>query len=142
MDLLFILRDAVASSAVGTLGAAMDARSAGKDVAVLVTQEALAALAGGTFEWPRLLAGQKMRVALAEAAKELDYPVFARGIRRQLDPCAMVTQALEAGVRVYACPLWSTLLRIEDSPPEGLESIDRKELVNLFIEARRVVGGL
>ena len=95
MELLFILRDATGSSAVGTLTAARAAEASGKEVAVLVTQGALAAFAGGSFEWPRALAGPPMRMALADAGKEMGLPIQARGAARILDPKALADEVAE-----------------------------------------------
>ena len=142
MDQLFILRDALGSSAVGTLATAVSAKRSGRDVAVLVTQDALAALAGGSFEWPRNLSAPPARMALADAGKELGLPVFARGDARQLDPKATVAWAREAGVPVYACPLWSTLLSLSDALPEGLEALDADAAGTLLSDAKQIIGSL
>jgi peroxiredoxin family protein len=142
MDLLFILRDALGSSAIGTLVAAVDAKQAGSEVAVLVTQEALAALAGASFDWPRALSNPPMRIQLADAGKELGLPVHARGAARKLDPKATVAWAREQGVVLYACPVWSALLGIAEAPPEGLEAIERAAATSLIGEAKQVIGSL
>jgi peroxiredoxin family protein len=142
MDLLFILRDATGSSAVGTLTAARAAREAGKDVAVLVTQGALAAFAQGSFEWPRALSGPPMRMALADAGKGLGLPVHARGAARKLDPKALAMEVAEGGLRLLACPTWMTLLGLENSPPAGFEIVSTETVTTLLAEARQVVGGL
>src|SRR4051812_21984949 len=134
MDLMLIVRDALASSLVGTLLAARDARAAGRDVGVLVTAEALAAVAGGTFEWPRELTGQAMRLALADRGKALGLPLTAKGEARQLDAKALLAETAATGVPVYACPLWSELLGLA-APPAGLTAIDRPGLTRLFANA-------
>src|SRR5947207_3027616 len=127
MDVIFIVRDALASALVGTLLAARDARADGRDARVLVTSEALAAVAGGTFAWPRELAGQAMRLALADRGKALGLPLAAKGEGRQLDARALLADAAAAGVPVYACPRWSELLGLA-APPAGLTAIDRAAL--------------
>ena len=85
MDLLLLLRDALASSLVGSLLTAMHASKAGQHVGVLFTQEALAAVAQGSFEWPRELSGQEMRLTMADRGKGLGIPLLGRGEGRQLD---------------------------------------------------------
>lgn len=142
MDVLFIMRDALGSSVIGTLCAAVDASRAGREVAVLVTQDALAALAAGSFEWPRSLSGSRSRTALADAGKQLGLPVHARGEARQLDPKATVAWAREAGVTLFACPTWTELLSIEGALPSGLDSIERDAASSLLAEAKQVVGSL
>jgi len=142
MDLLLILRDALANSVVGGLLLAMEVRKAGRKVGVLITQEALAALARGSFGWPRELAGQEMRLSLADRAAEVGVPITARGEGRQIDAKGFVAQAREAGVVLYACPIWSSLLGLEGKLPEGLESPDAAALCGLIQDAKRVVGTL
>ena len=142
MDLVFIVRDALASALVGTLLVARDARAAGRSVGVVITGEALAAVAGGTFGWPRELAGQAMRTGLADrGAKDLGVPLLAKGEGRQLDPKALLGAAAADGVSLHACPVWSALLGLA-SPPAGLAALDRPGLVRLLADAGKVVGSL
>ena len=142
MDLLLILRDALASSLVGGLLFAIEARRTGRTVAVFFTQEALAALAQGSFEWPRELSGQAMRLSLADRAKEKGLPILGRGEGRQIDAKAIVSQAKEAGVALYACPEWSALLSLDGRLPDGVEALDSAGALKLIEDARRVIGSL
>ena len=118
------------------------AKRAGKQVAVLVTQEALAALAGGSFDMPRALSGPPMRFRLADAGKELGLPLHGRGASRKLDPKATVAWARDEGVALFACPVWSALLGIADALPDGLEAIEREALAGWIGDAGQVVGSL
>jgi peroxiredoxin family protein len=142
MDLVFIVRDALASSAISNLVMAAKAGKAGREVAVLITQDALAAFADGSFEWPRALSGPHKRMALADAGKEMGIPVFARGEARQLDAKATLAWAREAGVSVYACPVWTALLGLSGSLPDGLDAIGSEEVTALLCDANQVVGAL
>lgn len=142
MDVLFILRDAEGSSAISTLCAARDAHANGQDVAVLVTQGALAALSFGSFEWPRALSGPPLRIAMAVAGKAQDLPVAGRGEAKQLDPKALARQVAEAGVRLYACPQWSELLGVADDLPEGLRTAESQKVSELVAKASKIVGTL
>ncbi len=142
MDLLLIVRDALASSLIGNLLAAMSAREAGREVGVLVTAEALAAVAGGTFAWPRELSGQAARLALADRGKSAGVPLLGKGEGRQLDPKAMLAHARGAGVALYACPIWTALLGLEGKLPDGLTALDRPGLAQLMQNAKQVVGSL
>ncbi len=142
MDLLLILRDALASSLVGGLGLAVEAKRAGKAVGVVFTAEALAALARGSFAWPRELAGQEMRLMLADRGKALGLPHLGRGEGRQLDAKALVARAAEAGVALYACPIWSSLLGLDGAPPPPLQALDAAAFLRLLEDAKRVVGAL
>ena len=142
MDLLFILRDALASSLVGTLLTALDARRAGQEVGVVFTQEALAAAARGSFEWPRELSGQEMRLALADRGAAMGLPLAGRGEGRQLDAKRLIAQAQEDGVMLYACPTWSSLLELEDKLPGGIQPLDTAALLLLIQDAKKVIGTL
>ncbi len=142
MDLLFILRDATGSSVISTLTAARDARAAGHEVAVLVTQGALSALATGSFEWPRALSGPPMRMALARAGKGLNLPIAGKGAAKMLDPKALVREVSAAGVTLLACPTWAALLGLEDALPEGLDAVSAESVTKLLANAGQVVGSL
>ncbi len=142
MELLFILRDASGSSAVSTLTAARDAKVAGHEVAVLVTQGALRALATGSFGWPRALSGPPMRLALAAAGKGLNLPIAGRGAAKMLDPKALAREVSAAGVPLLACPTWVALLGIEGALPEGLEAVSAEDVTKLLATAGQVVGSL
>jgi len=142
MDLLLVLRDALASSLVGGLLAAMDAKKLGQEVGVVFTQEALAAAAKGSFQWPRELSGQDMRLLMADRGAELGLPILGRGEGRQLDAKALISRAREAGVRLYACPNWSALLGLRDEPPHDMETLDAQAFQALVRDATKVVGTL
>ncbi len=142
MDMLLILRDALASSLVGGLLVALKAKEAGQKVAVLFTQEALAALVQGSFEWPRELSGQEMRLGLADRAKGAGIPILGRGEGRQIDAKGLVSQAQEAGVVLYACPVWSSLLGLEDKLPDGVQALDTAAALKLIQDAKQVIGSL
>ena len=100
-----------------------------------IVGEALAALARGSFGWPRELAGQEMRLALADRAAEAGVPLTARGEGRQIDTKGLVAQAREAGVVLYACHIWSSLLGLQGKLPDGLESLDEAALCAAYQEA-------
>ena len=142
MDLLFILRDALASSLVGSLLTATEARKAGREVGVLFTQEALAAAARGSFEWPRELCGQEMRLTIADRGAAAGLPLLGRGEGRQLDVKRLISSAHDAGVHLYACPIWSSLLGLEGKLVHGMQSVDTAALLNIIEGAKRVVGTL
>ncbi len=142
MDLLFILRDASGSSALSTLTSARDAKVAGYEVAVLVTQAALSALATGSFEWPRALSGPPMRLSLAAAGKKLNLPIAGRGAAKILDPKALVDEVSAAGVSLLACPTWAALLGVQDALPDGLEAVSAEDMTKLLADAGQVVGSL
>ena len=142
MDLLLILRDALASSLAGGLLLALDARKAGQEVGVVFTQEALAAVAGGSLAWPRELSGQEMRYAIADRAANAGLPIIGRGQARHLDVKGLIPQAREAGVSLYACPIWSSLLGVEGKLPQGIKVLDTDGFLKLIQDAKKAVGSL
>jgi hypothetical protein len=142
MDLLLIIRDALASSLAGALLTAVQAREAGQTVGVLLTQEALEAAARGSFSWPRELSGQAIRLGIAERASQQGLPLLGRGAGRQLDARGLLSHAERAGVELYACPVWTTLLGLADELPQGLRRLDGSALIELIRNSGRVVGSL
>ena len=142
MDLLLILRDALASSLAGGLLTAIEAEKAGQEVGVVFTQEALAALARGSFAWSRALSGQEMRLLIADRAAAAGLPLLGKGEGRQLDAKALVARAAEVGVRLYACPLWTSLLGLDGALPSGLEALDTAGLLGLIQNAKKVIGSV
>jgi predicted peroxiredoxin len=142
MDLLFIVRDALASSVVGNLLTALHAKQAGQDVAVVFTQEALAAVARGSFGWPRELSGQEMRYLMADHAAALGVPVSGRGESRQIDTKGLIAQIRKAGVPLYACPVWSALLGLDGKLPQGMQAVDTAAVCTLLRDAKQVIGTL
>ncbi|MBM4334844.1 MAG: hypothetical protein FJ108_02890 [Deltaproteobacteria bacterium] len=142
MDLLLIIRDALASSLAGALLTALQAREAGRTVAVLLTQEALEAAARGSFGWPRELSGPTIRLGIADRAAAQGLPLLGRGAGRQLDAKGLFSRAERAGVELYACPVWTTLLGLEESLPPGMRRLDGRALIDLLRNAGRVIGSL
>jgi peroxiredoxin family protein len=142
MDLLLIVRDGFASSVAGNVILALRAREAGQKVGILMTQEALAAVAGGVLAWPRELAGQQMRLTMADRGGKAGLPLLGRGEGRQLDTKALLARAAEAGVSLYACPMWTELLALEGKLPDELQQTDANALLDLLSKAKTVVGSL
>ena len=142
MDLLFIARDASGSSFVSVGLAAQAAKKNGKDVAIFVTAEALAAFSSGALSWPRELQGQDRRRTIADNGKGMGVELKSKGEGRQVDPFACIAKAHEAGIRVIACPFWTQLLDISGKLPEGTELIGTSEFVELLDQTTTVVGTL
>lgn len=140
MDLLLICKDASASSLVANLLWAMQARKAGVDAAVLFSSEALAAFTSGTFLWPRELMLQDARLAMADSAKAQDLPIMLRGEGRQLDFHGVFARAQQAGLPMYADPIWTELLALRGKLPAGIAEIDAAGGLKLLREAKTVIG--
>ena len=144
MDLLLICRDALASSFATNLLTAMEAKKAGVDVAIFFTEEAVEALADGAIlNWPQGLTGMHKRIKMADSAVASGLPIKGgKGQGREFDPKQLVGQAVQFGVPMYACPLWTGLLKAKDSLPEGIKVLDNSTALKALREAKTVVGSL
>lgn len=140
MDILLICRDASTSSLLDNLLISIEAKKDGADVLVLFTQEALAAVAGGTFAWPRGLLGQKRRYQMADNGAKQGLPVSGVGQLRQLDYRQALEMARQAGVPLAGLSTWVNLLELRDFLPKGMMVVQPKELLQMIREAKSVVG--
>ena len=141
MDLLLICRDALASSLVSNMLMATEAKKAGVDAGVIFTQEALAAISGGTFVWPQGLTGQSTRFKMADNAKAMGLPIMGgKGDGRQIDVRQLVVMAKEAGVSMFACPMWTGLLGLQGKLPQGIAELESDKLLKMLQETKIVIG--
>lgn len=141
MDILFICRGAWASTLITSLTLAMEARKDSSDVAILFTEEALAALSDGYFRWPQALTGQEMRWKMADNASKAGLPTYGgRGQARRIDVWASITKAKESGIRMFASPLWVTLLGLSGNLPEGLDELSKADESKMLKEATVIIG--
>lgn len=141
-EMVFVCRDGLASSYVGNLLVAMEAKKAGVDVSVLFAEEALAPISGGVLNWPPGLAGQEMRYKMADNAKAMGIPTKGgKGDGRQIDARGMIAAAKDAGVPMYACPAWAGLLGLQGKLPEGITEIDIPGMLKMLTETKQVIGG-
>jgi predicted peroxiredoxin len=83
-----------------------------------------------------------MRLALADRGAAMGLPLAGRGEGRQIDAKGLISQAQEAGVMLYACPTWSSLLELEDKLPGGIQPLDTAALLRLIQDAKKVIGTL
>ncbi len=142
MDMLLICRDASASSLISNLVLAMRQKEKGLQVAIMFTSEALAALARGTFLWPRELQEAEIRLAMADNGKKAGFPVTGRGEARQLDIWQILNKAKESGVPMYAAPFWVDLLGLQNKLPEGVSALTTDSALKMFVEAKKIIGSL
>lgn len=142
MDLLLICKDGSASSLVSNLLWALEARSAATEAGVLFSSEALATLNSGAFLWPRELASQEWRLAVADAAKAKGLPIALRGEARQLDIHGVLAKAIEAGVPMFADPLWTDLLGLRGNLPAAVSELDAAAGLTLLMETKQIIGSL
>ena len=143
MDLLLIARDGLANSVASIMLTALEAKKAGVDVGVLFTQEALRCVAGeGVLRWSPGLTGQELRLRIADVAIAANLPISGgKGEGRELEPLALLESAKKAGVAVYACPLWTRLLKLERLP-DGIKVMEQAQLVKALVDTKKVIGTL
>ena len=140
MEILFVCRDALENSVIANLVMAMEAKKAGMDAGVLFTEEALAGLGGGAFAWAPLLADRDTRITVAKKAKEKGIPVISSLDKRETDIKPLVKAAKDAGVGLFACPVWSDLLELRGRLPAEVQEIDLPMALKLLSGAKRVIG--
>lgn len=134
MSHLIVLKDASASSLISYLALALRMIEKGDQVRVLLTEEALAAAAGGIWDWPDLLRERDTRLTIAHNAGEMGLPVLSKIDKRQIDVKEMIRASSGRGVIFIACPIWTKLLGLEGRIPSWLGQMDYDDLVE---EARR-----
>lgn len=142
MDVLFICRDDRADSLVGNLLYAIEAHRAGTEVGVMFSGEALLALRSESFTWPGRFWPQQVRWSLADRAEEAGLPVTGRKQSRALEVMGIVDRASQQGVRLFACPIWGTLLKAETPFPVEIQELTIEEALGLLAEAEQVIGSL
>lgn len=138
--IVLICRDALENSVIGNVGVAMEAKKAGEDVAVIFTQEALAAFGGSSFDWSPLLRPREVRSRISKSANGRGIPVSSPKDDRWTDMGRLIQGAKEAGVSLYACPLWSELLGVKGKLPAELAEIDFPSALKAIKEADVVIG--
>ncbi|HXG42398.1 MAG TPA: hypothetical protein VNL95_06725 [Dehalococcoidia bacterium] len=142
MDLLILLRDAQTSSLLDAFFLARQGKRRGQEVAIVLTQEALVAVASGTYGWPRELSGQHMRYAMADAGSQMGLPVKGRGEGRQLDWRALLDRAAEEGIPIYGNLHWLELTGLRERLPASVRPIGGDELMDLLESSKRIIGTL
>ena len=140
MDLLLICRDGLENSIIANLVLAMEAKKAGMEAAVLFTEEALAGLGGGALAWSPLLADRDTRMTVAKKATEKGIPVIGKLDKRETDIRPLAKAAKEAGVGLFACPVWSDLLDLRGKLPAEVQEIDLPMAFKLLSGAKKVIG--
>ena len=140
MDIVFVCRSALADSCIGNLFLAMEAKKAGKEVAVLFTEEAVLAVADGVFRWSPQLSPQDIRLRLADKAAGFGLPVMGGGVGKQLDTKEMIRKSKEAGLTMLACSPWVELLELEDKLPAGITKGDSALILKIMEEANVLIS--
>ncbi len=142
MDVFLICRDALENAVIANVAVAMDVRRRGGAVAILFTEEALAALAGQSFGWSPLFRTREARIGISRGATRLGIPVAAERDDRWTDVGRMLDAARAAGVELLACPVWSDILGIRDALPDRLTPVANLATLERWMTGRQVIGAL
>ncbi|MQG58522.1 MAG: hypothetical protein FI709_11485 [SAR202 cluster bacterium] len=136
MELLFICRDARVDSLLSTMAMALEARKASVEAGISFTGEAIAAMAGRSFDWSPLLRDWSTRVRVSRNATEMGHPLSNPRGPRWTKP---VNFSRPPGRRESG-PLWSKMLGVDERLPEDLERPDMAELIHELRQSYKVIG--
>lgn len=142
MDILFICRDALYDSMINNLSLAMSFRKAGKTVGVVFTGEALYDLCHEIIKYPASLSGVEIRKTISNGVDQLNLSLHPARDPKGIDIRPLLVQAKESGVQLYACPIWSWLLKLGDKLPQGLDLIPIEKLLDEISSSPKVIGAL
>jgi len=142
MDTLFICRDALYDSVINNLSLAMSFRKAGKTVGVVFTGDALYGLCNGIIRYPASLSGVEVRKTIASGTDQLGLSLHPAWDPKGINIRPLLWQAKESGVLLYACPIWSSLLKLGGKLPQELGSITLEKLLDEISSSSKVIGAL
>ncbi len=142
MDILFICRDALYDSMINNLTLAMSFRKSGKIVGVVFTGAALHGLFNEMIRYPASLSGVEARKTISSGADQLGLSVHPAQDPKGIDMRPLLLQAKESGVQLYACPIWSSLLKLNGKLPQGLGPIAIEKLLDEISSSPKVIGAL
>jgi peroxiredoxin family protein len=141
VDVLFFCRDGLYDSLITNLVLAISLRKIGKEVAVIFSGGALHDLCHGIIRYPDSLAGVEIRKTISVEAKSMGLPLQNSRDSKSLDIRPLLLQAKDSGVSLYACPIWSILLKLGDRLPQELSSIPMEKLLEKITSSTRIIGG-
>ena len=128
-DLFVSCRDPYINSLFGCIGTAVvSTKQEGAKVALMITQEALVALAEKKFAPAPLLVPYMDKIT--SVLKQLEFPE---------DPVEMVKMAVNEGVKVFTCELWAGMMAEGSLPPE-LEVVPVDELIRIISGSKKILG--
>ena len=141
MDIVIFSRDATYDSLINNLTMAMSLEKAGKTVGIIFSGDALNCLCGGVIGWSKSLSGIQTKKTISKEAKNMGIAITGPTDPREIDIKPLIQQAKEAGVSLYACPVWTGLLKLRERLPAWLTEIETRELADEIISSDKVIGG-
>jgi peroxiredoxin family protein len=142
VDILFICRDALYDSMISNLTLAMSFRKSGKTVGVVFTGDALHGLCNGIIRYPASLSGVEVRKTISSGADQLGLSLHPARDPKGIDIRPLLLQAKESGVLLYACPIWSSLLKLSDKLPQELSPVAMEKLLDEIGSSTKIIGAL
>jgi peroxiredoxin family protein len=142
MDVLFICREGLYDSLINNLAWSISLRKVGKTVGILFTGDALHGLCNGTMKYPDSLTGVEVRKAISGGADQMGLSLHTARDPKGIDIRPFLLQAKESGVLLYACPIWSNLLKLSGKLPQGLSPITIEKLLDEISSSPKVIGAL
>ena len=128
-DLFIVCKEPYLNSLFGCVGTAVvSTKQEGLKVALMLTQEAVIALAEKKFTLASLLA--PCAEQLSAVHKQFDFPE---------DPAEMIKMAKAEGVKVFTCELWAGMVP-QGSLPEALDIEPVEELIRIIAGSKKILG--
>lgn len=141
MENLFICRDALYDSLISNIALAISVRKTGKAVGMLFTGDALYGLCNGVIKYPDSLSGVEVKKAISAGSDQLGLSLHTPRDPKGISIRPLLLQAKEAGVLLYACPIWTNLLKLSGKLPEELSQISMEKLLDEINSPAKVIGG-
>jgi predicted peroxiredoxin len=128
-DLFIVCKEPYLNSLFGCVGTAVvSTKQEGSKVALMLTQEAVVALAEKKFKLASLLIPYEEQ--LSAVHKQFDFPE---------DPAEMIKMAKAEGVKVFTCEIWAGLAP-KGSLPEALDIEPVEELIRIIAGSKKMLG--
>lgn len=128
-DLFIVCKEPTLNSLFGCVGTAVvSTKQEGSKVALMLTQEAVVALAENKFTVSNLLVPYTEKISAV--LKQFEIPE---------DPAQMIQMAKADGVKVFTCEVWAGLVP-EGSLPEALDIEPVEELIRIISGSKKILG--
>jgi peroxiredoxin family protein len=127
---------------ISNLTIAMSFCKSGKTVGVVFTGDALLGLCNGIVRYPTSLSGVEVRKTISSGADQLGLSLHPARDPKGINIRPLLLQAKESGVRLYACPVWSSLLKLSGKLPQELSSIAMDKLLDEIDSSAKIIGAL
>ncbi len=142
MDILLFSREGLYDSLINHLVLAMSFQKSGKKVGIVFTGDALNCLSRGVVRWSGSLSDVETRKMVSSEGKAMNLSIQNARDPKVIDIKPLLLQAKEAGVALYACPIWSNLLRLSGRLPGELSEIGMDTLMDEVSSSMKVLGAL